>query len=59
LRQFPGEPAGVPHHSENEVLTTRPLRPGQLTGQRLKQCVDSLAALKPTGYQLRRCGPRR
>ena len=36
FRQLPFEPAGVTHHPENEVLTTRPLRPGQLTGQRIK-----------------------
>jgi hypothetical protein len=59
FRQFPFEPTGVTHHPENEVLTTRPLRTGQLTGQRLKKCVDSLAALEPTGDQLRRCGPGR
>ncbi len=38
------------HHPENEVLTPRALRPAQLPGQRLKKSVDSLAALKPTGY---------
>ena len=51
-------PAEVPHHAKDKVLTSRPFRPTQGSAERLQQLIDALASFKPARHQTRGGRPR-